>query len=201
MAMIATPTDRRRLSDRWRRWFVRICWGYAAISACAAALLWITGDRWWGGTILCFGPRWLLAVPGSILLVLGLKSWRITFLPLTIAAVAVAFWLGIVVPWGRVDPSGRLPFRVITFNTQGSQGDLSALSSWALEQRADVVFFQEADGERLKQPLGPDWHWSSPAGGVLLASRHLIIDAAVMERPVEVDHLDCLCVDLKVENY
>jgi vancomycin resistance protein VanJ len=201
MAMIATPTDRRRLSDRWRRWFVRICWGYAAISAGATALLWFTGDRWSGGTILCFVPRWPLAVPGPILVVLGLKSWRITLLPLTIAAVATAFWLAIVIPWGKVDPSGQLPFRVITFNTQGSHGDLSAFSCWALEQRADVIFLQEADGERLKQRLGPDWHWSSPAGGVILASRHPIIDVAVMERPAEVDRLDCLCVDLKVENY
>jgi vancomycin resistance protein VanJ len=197
--MTATVVGRppRQPPLRKRRWLVWTCWGYAALAIAATVLLWVTGDRWWGGTLLCFAPRWPLAIPSLVLAVVGVRSWRTTFPPLMVSGVALACWLGLVVPLGRVDPSRQLPFRAITFNMQGSHADLSAFALWALEQRPDVMFFQESSGERLKQLMGPDWHWRESTGGLALASRHPIlnVEAADAERP------NCLCASLQVETY
>ena len=46
-----------------QRWARRLVWGYAALLALIALLINFTGDRWWLGTLLMFGPRWVWGVP------------------------------------------------------------------------------------------------------------------------------------------
>lgn len=40
-----------------------LVWVYTALLALIALLIQFTGDRWWSGTLLMFGPRWVWGVP------------------------------------------------------------------------------------------------------------------------------------------
>jgi vancomycin resistance protein VanJ len=200
--MTATRANRRSADhqrDPASHWPVWICWAYALLTVAAAFLLWTTGDRWWLGTLICFGPRWPLAVPAPLLILLARRRWRSIVLPMAISSVALTGWLGVVISFGLAAESRGPPFRVITFNTQGGRSDFSAFAEWALAQRVDVIVFQETSEELVKAAIGSGWHLSPVEGGVLIASRHPIRQSLALSRPPGSERIDCLCVDLEVD--
>src|SRR5262249_18217553 len=141
------PTTTRETSDgrdRRRTTFLsRGVWVYVVLLATATALLWTTGDRWWVGTALCFGPRWVLLVPMPVVGVLAVFNWRSRLAPLVIATILAPIWMDFNIPLPVGDaPAGRA-FRIISFNADGENADRSAFAEWALAQNPDVVVFEE----------------------------------------------------------
>jgi endonuclease/exonuclease/phosphatase family metal-dependent hydrolase len=148
----------------WDRWVRRLLWGYLALMIGVAALIQWTGDRWWLGTILLFGPRWIWGLPLAPLLLGALLPLRMarlgTLLPPWIASAALLAWP--IMGWQprlgnrtAIEPSD---LRVLSYNI-GSES-LSAYSTVKLKNlrwlvdfvRADVAVFQEcnASDEDLK---------------------------------------------------
>lgn len=177
-------------------WFCRL---YAAAVVAATLLLWLTGDEWWLGTVLCFGPRWVLLAPLLVVLLSLFWNWRRRLPPLIVAVVAFPFWLGFEYPWGATDPQTAVPFRVITFNTGGAKEPSREFMDWAIEQKPDVIIFEETDGDLMKVGFDPEWHWSISNGGVVLASRHKIASVATLPPERQKHRGGCLCIDLEVE--
>jgi vancomycin resistance protein VanJ len=188
--------QQRHLTSRWQVW---IFWAYALVTVAAAFMLTLTGDQWWLGTLICFGPRWPLAVPAPLLLWLARRRWRSVAAPMAISGVALAVWLGVVVSFGSAGADRGTPFRVITFNTQGGRRSLPAFAEWALARQADVIVFQETGGERVAAAMGPGWNVSEADGGLLIASRHPIRQTVALSQSPQAERIDCLCVDLEVE--
>lgn len=148
----------------WDRWARRLLWGYLALLAMIAALVQWTGDNWWFGTVLLFGPRWIFAVPLALLLPCVLLPLRLSrlraLLPPWLAATALLAWP--VMGWHphavSRPPLEPTDLRLLSYNI-GNE----SLSSYATVRlsnlrwlvdfvRADIALFQEcsASEEELR---------------------------------------------------
>src|SRR5947207_1014099 len=132
------PGSHRKLGG-WIKWSA---WVYFALTLATCSLLWFSGDRWWFGTVLCFGPRWILLIPFPFLVLLGRKHWKACLAPLSLTAVVFPFWLGFSLPFGAMRDltPETIPFRVISFNTDvGGPKDIPVFAEWAAAQRPDLI--------------------------------------------------------------
>ena len=150
--------------SRWDRWVRRLLWGYLALMLVIAALIQWTGDRWWFGTILLFGPRWVWGLPLALLLpgtLLPLHWIRLrALLPPWLAATALLAWP--IMGWhphvGAESPPNPSDLRVLSYNIGSeSLSDYTTVKlsnlRWLVDAvRADVALFQEcnASEEDLK---------------------------------------------------
>lgn len=167
-----------------RRWPSRIA-RLAAWTALATALLgWLAlsalADRNGLGTLLAFGPAWLMAVPTVLAIPLALWGDRRALVPIAWAGLVVA---GPVMSW-------NLPWRSLVAETSPSDLDLriltinkgiiptfssSALGQLIAEREPEVVLMQEANDMTLAElNLGIDWHLESH-GELILISRLPIV--------------------------
>ncbi len=131
---------------RWATW----SWLGAALS-CWAAIAWY-GERWLPATLLLYGPRYVLPLPGLLLVPFVLwRSWRLIF-PLAAATmimlVPVAGWN---VPFGRLrgtpSVSSDQTVRVVTYNVRGGQLVAQSISQLMDELRPDIFAAQECQDE------------------------------------------------------
>ncbi len=92
---------------------------YLAAVIAVWGVIWFTGDKWWFGTVLMYGPRWIYAVPLVVLVPLALMWRRPLAVALGLAALIIAWPLmGLNVPldfWGEREQTA---LRVMTYNVQ-----------------------------------------------------------------------------------
>lgn len=177
------------------RWVIAAAWAYAAAAVLAAAAMWLWGDRWWPGTALLFGPRWLLLLPLAILLpalllVRPRRRLRDALLPLALAVLVVLGpFMGLRLGWrGLLAPGDGPTLRVATFNAGGAVGPVVALLPVLQDADVDVATVQECDSEvpRLLEDH-PLWHMHR-VYGLCVLSRHPIVSA----EPARWDELDAV---------
>ena len=148
----------------------------AWLSLGAALIAWIalqTADYHWLGTLVAFGPRWVLLLPVGILAVVAMvwKPW--VLVPVAIAAaVILGPVMGFCVPWRKWAASGvsGAKIKVLTCNTlQGhADGRLEALIE---REEADVVVLQEWPSQRpAPEMLQTGWQIARD-GQMVVASR------------------------------
>ncbi|MFO8173601.1 MAG: endonuclease/exonuclease/phosphatase family protein [Gemmatimonadota bacterium] len=148
-------------------------------------MLWGTSDLWWPGTILLFGPRWVLLLPLSMLMPLALLRDR-AMLPILVLAGVVVLGpvMGFRTGWRSLLPvEGRDgDLRVASFNARGGMELTRTPSALLAEWDTDIAAFQECApgfGTGLRESSG--WHVDIRSG-VCFASRFAITDVQVMER-------------------
>jgi endonuclease/exonuclease/phosphatase family metal-dependent hydrolase len=139
-------------------------WTYLTGTLAALALMYLTGDRWWPGTLLLFGPRWMLALP--LIPLLPLALWRIPRLLLPIALgglITFGPFMGFRYPLTTPERVGKGVVRVLTCNIGGKDFDSNKLSKLIRDLDVDLVSLQECPRE-LKLDLPPGWHSLQPGG-------------------------------------
>ena len=159
-------------------------WGYLA----SVVLLWIVmrwaGDRWWFGTLLLFGPRWLCLLPLVALVPLALFLRRRSVWPLAAAlVVAVGPVAGFRIPWTTLLASDTHAIRLLTCNVKGHCDKNDRLDALIRESNPDIVALQGCWNEsHLHWPDG--WHVLRD-GELIVASRFPLREIArsVSARP------------------
>ena len=168
------------------RWTVRLVYLYTLTVVGCWVLLWGLGDRWWLGTIVLFGPRWVLLLP--ILPLMGLAAWqrRRLLIPLSISGLIVVFpIMGARVNLGAPEAAAMTPdarLRVMTFNVQNGYTLTRAVWEILGSIAPDIAAFQECSREMFNQLVElPEWH-AHHEGGLCFASRFPIDTVFVMNR-------------------
>jgi endonuclease/exonuclease/phosphatase (EEP) superfamily protein YafD len=178
----------------WQRWVRRLVWGYAALIALIALLIHFTGDGWWLGTLLMFGPRWVWAAPLLPLVLIAVvpisvASLRERLPPLLTAAALLAVpIMGWNLHFGstpRVEPSD---LRLLTYNIgtdQVSTYTTIKLSNlrWLVDfVHADIALFQECNfsEEDLKVAF-PEYDVNS-AFDACLVTRYVVSKSDLRDR-------------------
>jgi vancomycin resistance protein VanJ len=167
----ASPSVDRR--SRWRSLVPFCTWGYFTVVLIGWFVMAVAGDRWWVGTILLFGPRWLWAVPlpllvGAAVAVRKLADWRITT-PLVLAVLLVAGPVtGLCLPLFAASSGSQpqhLRIRVLSCNTGGGGLNPGALERLIVETWPDVVALQEWTPPKETSLFShADWRVHSGAG-------------------------------------
>lgn len=163
--------------------------GYSVAMVGAALLLWGLSDVWWPGTVLLFGPRWILLLPLALLLPWAARRDRALLAPLVLALlVGLGPVMGLRTGWRAWFTPGERPsdLRVVTFNAQGGEG-LPSLDRILLEWRSDIALFQECRIELARRVrelgLGPGRSTYTHAGdGLCMATRFPIAEVRTMDR-------------------
>ena len=175
MGTVTTATDAQvsppappPAPGRWRRRLDRavavLCGAYLVLILVVWLTLRFAGDRWWVGTLLMFGPRWVWGLPLIVVLpaALLLRRWKL-LVPL---AVGAAVWLGPVtgtcVPWRRAfapSPDADAPrLRILTCNADGGALEPAALDAFVKEAAPDVIVVQSpAQSDRHLFANRPGW--------------------------------------------
>lgn len=118
-------------------------------------------DRHWLGTLLEFGPRWILLVPSGAVAISALawdrRLWWIFGVSLLV--VLGPIW-GLCLPLSALSSTNPIAaeLRVFTLNTDG-RAEPSLVVTLVEESKADVVFLQECRRPEIwARQFGPDWH-------------------------------------------
>lgn len=167
-----------------------MAWGasllFLAAIVAAVVLVQRYGDRWWPGTLLLFGPRWLLALPLLVLVPAAVHQDRALLAPLALAALLIPGpLLGWQTGWREllVRPDPERDLTVVTFNAEGGGRLRSHPVIFLHDWRADIAVFQECGGA-LREQLGElttTWHIHA-SSGLCLASRHPLLEVLEMDR-------------------
>jgi vancomycin resistance protein VanJ len=142
------PNRQSKLRRRLARVLTITCWLYLSLALVVWLLLRLTGDRWWVGTLLLFGPRWPWALP---LIVLGPAALfvrrRWVWAPLLCAAwVVVVPVMGLCLPWRAAIAAGGgggARLRVLTCNLHRNQTSGKALADVIAAADPDVIVLQD----------------------------------------------------------
>lgn len=163
-----------------------VAWVGAVVAA--TALLWGFADVWWPATILLFGPRWVLLLPGVPLLAWAVFRDRGWIAPLSLAGLLGAGSLvGLRVGWEALLPDGDGPrLRVATLNARGGDS-LPRIDELLAAWNADVVLFQECGGVLRDQVQRVGEVPASPlavhtGSGLCLVTRLELVKASQMDR-------------------
>ena len=172
----------------------RLVWGYTALLALIALLIQFTGDHWWLGTLLMFGPRWVWGVPLfplALIAVVPLSAGKLraTLPPLLGAAVLLAVpIMGWTLHFGSNPHQDNSDIRLLTYNigtdlvSGYSTVKLSSLR-WLVEfVHADIAVFQECNvsEEDLKVAF-PEYDVSS-AFDACMVTRYVVSSTDLRDR-------------------
>lgn len=120
---------------------------YGLLVAASYAVLAFAADRAWYGTLLLFGPRWVLLLPGLVLaaaaLALG-RYWLVGPVALSLFAVAGPI-MGFELPSPFADeaPADAARIRVATFNVGQKRLNSPEVHDALRRTAADVIALQE----------------------------------------------------------
>lgn len=148
---------------------------YCAVMLAVWLTLWLGVDRWWPGTLLGFGPRWMLLLPaGAVAIFASFWRRRALWIFAGTALVVLGPVMGFTVPrpnWGRrTGPTTR----IVTCNVQG-KGNLARLGGLCETIQPDVIALQEAPATASALfPESEGWH-TKQHGELVVASRHPIL--------------------------
>jgi endonuclease/exonuclease/phosphatase family metal-dependent hydrolase len=163
--------------------------GLGWLAVASALVAWLAlrlADRHWIGTLMEFGPRYMLLAP-VVMVAICAAFWRPrALLPLTTAGAIVAgpvMGLCLPVRFGWQRKTGGSVLRVLTCNTWEGRADWQ-LSAMIEREQPDVVALQEWP---VDQPL-PDgivggWNVVREQG-LVLASRWPIVASEAVESPL-----------------
>jgi vancomycin resistance protein VanJ len=172
-----TTPDPRTPQRRWRRRVGRTVEAAGWLTLAAVLSAWAAlraGDLWPPGTVLLFGPRWILVLLAALLLLAALAFRRRALWPAVPALlIAVGPVAGFSVPWERLgsEPPAGSRLRVLTCNMHFAKTDQRPLDQLVVEARPDVVAIQEwRDSAQSEVLLGKEWH-THRVPGLFLASR------------------------------
>jgi endonuclease/exonuclease/phosphatase family metal-dependent hydrolase len=162
---------------RRRIWLKRTIVAASALLLAVVLSLWMVlefaVDATWFGTLVAFGPRWILAFPLGALFFVATKVSRAATAILTLSAV---IFVGPVL-------DVRFPFRA---GTQPPSGGALRIATYNAARLPDPGILQEvAEGEGValiacqewpptaagRRAIGNSWH-SVTRGGLLIASQH-----------------------------
>ena len=159
-------------------WIARIfAWGYLGFAIAVVILIRAEGERWWIGTLILFGPRWIFGLPLLIVVPLMLLIHRRLVWVVAVSALIFTFpILGVCIPW-RIwltsTPSAR-PLRVITCNMHRQMLDTAAFASFMADSNPDIIVLQEYTA-RNQAALFSDPTWNLRRDGeLMIASRYPI---------------------------
>ena len=119
-----------------------VCLAYVFFLLTAVAVLWWGGDHWWPGTVLLFGPRWVLGLPLPLLVPLALwLAPRGTVL----LGVAILLYLFPLMGLRVAFPSrgGEEDLTLLTLNAYGGRRLIVPLDELVEASDADLVAIQE----------------------------------------------------------
>jgi endonuclease/exonuclease/phosphatase (EEP) superfamily protein YafD len=141
-------------------------------------------DRTWFGTVLAFGPRWVLLAPVLALLPAAALLHRpAAALLMASGAIVVGPVMDARCGWPK-DAGGDEAIRVMTFNLGGQQ-EFSRLLSIIEREQPAVVACQE-------WPAGASWPLNAPAewhvaehGGLLIASKFPLTQIGQLQSPTD----------------
>lgn len=145
------------------------------------AVIQLTGDRWWFGTVCMFAPRWPMLGPVALLALLNLLI-RPRLLPLNCFVAVIVAWplMGWRAPRIWADgQAAETTLRVMTINA-GAGASLEKLRDLIEQSAPDVVAIQESPNEFSKQLFGPDWHVIDQRN-LVLASRFPIEESKIFD--------------------
>lgn len=133
-----------------------MAWGYLAAVVIIWALMRWSGDHWWIGTLLLFGPRWFCLLPFVVLLPLAAIVRRSALWPLAAAAIlAIGPLCGFCVPWARLLGDDAPTIRILTCNLKGHSLNNPRLEALLAEAKPDIVALQGCwDGIEVHWPDG-----------------------------------------------
>lgn len=151
--------------------FLAFCaWSYLFGTITALILMNLTGDRWWPGTLLLFGPRWMLALP--LIPLFPLAIWRTPslLLPLFLAGgITIGPFMGLRCSIYTPERVGKGVVRVLSCNIGGKNFDSSKLSKLIRDLDIELVSLQECRHD-IKLDLPSYWH-SLQAGRLAIFSK------------------------------
>lgn len=141
----------------------------------ALATLHLAGDRWWPGTLLLFGPRWMLALPLVPLIPLALWRKPRLLVPLLLSGAVVGGPLmGLRWSLGTPESPPGVVLRILTCNVRTGGFDARALSELIRARNVDLVALQECPPSvRLDLPPG----WSTVQTGIIAIMSRFPIEA------------------------
>ena len=146
-------------------------WAYLASTIVALILMYLTGDRWWPGTLLLFSPRWALALP--IIPLLPLVLWRRPglLIPLVLAAAVICGpFMGFRFAFTAPQTVGKGVVRILSCNVGGKNFDAQKLSRLIQDLDVDIASLQESPRD-LELELGTQWH-ALRSGSLCIFSKH-----------------------------
>lgn len=165
-------------------------YGYALAVVGVWALMVITGDRWWFGTVLLYGPRWIYFFPLLVLVPLAFFWHRRRLWPLGLIALFIAWPLmGFNVSWPSWLDSEPGHLRVLTYNIERWEVNAEEFATLLDEERVDIAAVQEIAPRRFNLP--PQWHVHR-AGESLLVSRYPIVQCEISRREPQVNGIYCV---------
>ena len=181
-------------------------YGYAAAVIGVLVLLRFSGDRWWFATVLLYGPRWIYALPLTVLVPIAVLLRRRWLGPLGLSALIIA-WpiMGWNVPWkGLGSRETKATFRVLTYNIQRWEVSGEEFSKLLDEVDPDFAAVQECAPSRWN--ISPKWHVQRARTSIVV-SRYPILRVETSEREPDVNGIYCVidtpagpvgfaCVDL-----
>jgi vancomycin resistance protein VanJ len=154
-AEVETPCRPPRLGTP-----LAVCSWLSLVATHAVWLFVYLGDLWWPATLLMFSPRWLLALPLS-LLILAAAWWRRRSLGILLLALLLLLGPVMGFAW-HVGPSASpqgMRVRVLTCNMHYGKPDVGAWLRMLAEIRPDLVAVQELPGNEPDLPFADDaWH-------------------------------------------
>lgn len=168
-------------------------WCYFIATLLALALLYLGGDRWWPGTLLLFGPRWMLALPLIPLLLLALWRRRRLLVPLLLGGFIVG-WPFMGLRWSFFAPKLEegAGIRVLTCNVRTGIFNSQLLSDLIRTKNVDLVALQECPPS-VQLNLPPGWQ-KAQAGQLMVISKFPIQAFATIQaqHPPHIWPRDCL---------
>lgn len=139
------------------------------------AVIHASGDAWWPGALLLFGPRWMAGLP--LVPLLPLVLWRRPRLlaPLVLSgAVVFGPLMGLRWSFSSPAPPSGMVLRILTCNVRTGQFNTQALSELIRVSSVDIVALQECPPSvQLDLPTG----WRKTQAGILAIMSRFPIEA------------------------
>ncbi|WP_305043252.1 endonuclease/exonuclease/phosphatase family protein [Geoalkalibacter sp.] len=152
--------------------------------------MYFSGDRWWFGTVLLYGPRWIYFFPLVVLVPLALLWYRRGLWMLAVVALVIAWpMMGFNLTKSPLVSSEPADLRVLTYNIKRWEVTADEFAGLLDEVQADLAVVQEIAPRRFNLP--PQWHVKR-AGESLLVSRYPIVRCDISKREPQVNGIYCV---------
>ncbi len=188
-------------TNRFKAWglsvisgLLSLCiYGYAVSVLAVMVTIFFTGDRWWFGTVLLYGPRWIYAFPLFVLVPTAL-IWQRRSLWVLALTIAVIVWpiMGLNIPINGLFESAPSEFRVLSYNVQRWEVMGDEFSKLLEEVQPDFAAVQEcASPKRFKRGIPDKWFTHSARYSVVV-SRYPLSRCETSRRGHEINGLYCV---------
>lgn len=157
-------------------------WCYLLVLLGATLLVRLATDVVLIATVLSFGPRWALLLPGVVgpfVLRCHRRQWPTLLMYVVTGAVLLNPSINVAAYWA---PPRADTIRIVTQNIGGGRLDVARFIEWLNDTEPDVVLLQECS-ERGAAVLEAFHEWQAHRnGGLCLATRFEIREVAAVDR-------------------